>query len=298
MTIQEKINNDELKYRKTLNMKGITVKEVSNNVVLSDILMPYINDYMDTDRRMRPSAVVYDDFCMREYWYLEKYPEFQEYYKHTYINDAWHKDELQKPMIFITGTMLHLILQHFFGREFYGTKIQVIDNKETINIYKDKEKPTEHNHFIIYKEPEIKFKISYKGKEFIFKGHVDGLMYDEHKHILVEFKTAGKTTLNKAPIFYNLKQIQLYMYLFNKQGIKIDKAYLLYTPLNFREILTQSREFIVDYNEEIGKELYNIFNVYVKTVVDDILPESYSMNKETCKLRGCPFIDKCFNNEK
>ncbi|MEM2956597.1 MAG: PD-(D/E)XK nuclease domain-containing protein [Candidatus Pacearchaeota archaeon] len=118
----------------------------------------------------------------------------------------------------------------------------------------------------------------------IVHGRADAIINIDNEPYVVEIKSINNTSFSKleSPDPDHLKQIQMYLHFF-----KIKKGIIIYENKNTQEI----KEFIVEYNENIAKEILEKFYILKAQIQNNIIPSVDDVEEWRCNY--CPYSDEC-----
>jgi len=115
-------------------------------------------------------------------------------------------------------------------------------------------------------------------------GHVD--LIDTETHTVWDWKTTTKNSLSYFPSQQQIEQVQLYGYLANNNGVKVDQVGLVAIARDGSE--NDIREYLVDYDEAVA---LNALERYYG-IKDSFEPPAPEKDADFCKLY-CPFYGEC-----
>lgn len=120
-------------------------------------------------------------------------------------------------------------------------------------------------------------------------GRADAILSIKGEPYVLEIKSVNSSKFKKGlPDSSHIKQLQLYLYFF---GIK--KGILLYENKDTQDL----KEFVIDYDEKIVKEVFSEFNRLKELIEKDIIPEK-PKEIEDWQCDYCPYIEECEKIEK
>ncbi len=119
----------------------------------------------------------------------------------------------------------------------------------------------------------------------LFSGRADVIIGLDGKPCVVEIKSISKYKFDKltAPDQGHLKQLQLYLHYF-----KIPKGIVLYENKDNQEL----KEFLIDYDESLVKNILKEFEVLEKQIKEDSIPPIPS-DIEHWRCEYCEYQEEC-----
>jgi len=120
----------------------------------------------------------------------------------------------------------------------------------------------------------------------IISGRADAILCIGNENYVLDIKSINSMVFRKMtePKEDNVYQIQLYLHFFN-----IKKGILLYIDKDMQEM----KEFFVDYDEALCKDLLDKFNVLKDQVDGDILPARLKDYPKNWQCTYCAYKDVC-----
>lgn len=120
----------------------------------------------------------------------------------------------------------------------------------------------------------------------IISGRADAILCVGNQNYVLDIKSMNSMIFRKLvePKEENIFQIQLYMHFFN-----ITKGILLYIDKDRQEM----KEFFVDYDEKLCKDLLDKFYTLKDQVEKNILPERLEDYPKNWQCNYCAFKDIC-----
>jgi len=118
----------------------------------------------------------------------------------------------------------------------------------------------------------------------IIHGRADAILNIEKEPHVAEIKSINSVSFNRleCPEQDHYKQIQLYLHFFN-----IKKGILIYENKNSQEL----KEFIVNYDEKLAKELLEKFNLLKIDIDKNIIPSAKGIEEWRCNY--CVYKEEC-----
>lgn len=124
----------------------------------------------------------------------------------------------------------------------------------------------------------------------IVSGRADAILCMDNENYVLDIKSINSMLFRKLeePKEENIFQVQLYMHFF---GIK--KAILLYVDKDQQNL----KEFSVDYDEKLCRDLMDKFYALKEKIEKDVVPERLSDYPKNWQCQYCQYKDVCKNTE-
>jgi len=125
--------------------------------------------------------------------------------------------------------------------------------------------------------------IDIPNKELVH-GRADAIINIDNEPHVVEIKSINSAAFNRLETADgdHIKQIQLYLYFF-----KIKKGTIIYENKNTQEL----KEFSVEYNENLVRDLLEKFHILKAQIDSNIVPDVTQVDEWRCKY--CPYSEEC-----
>jgi PD-(D/E)XK nuclease superfamily len=118
-------------------------------------------------------------------------------------------------------------------------------------------------------------------------------LYDRVEHTIVDFKTAGRSTLDKVrrhgPSDTHRTQVQLYGYGAERAGLPVKRVSLLYVPRN--GLLEDSQEWSEDYDSRVAEAAIERIRGIRWLVKKHAFDAPLKVRAESDRCGECPWFD-------